>query len=59
MRIHFSHMGVEKSKNRARDLIFWPGIGKAIEIAVEALGVCQVRRSIHPKEPLGVSHVTS
>lgn len=54
-RIHSSHMGVEKSKNRARDLIFWPGMGKAIEAAVEACSVCQERRSANPKEPL-LSH---
>lgn len=24
-RIHAGHLGVEKSKNRARDLLFWPG----------------------------------
>lgn len=44
-------MGVEKSKNRARDLIFWPGMGKAIEAAVEAY-LCQERRSANPREPL-------
>lgn len=54
-RIHSSHMGVEKSKNRARDLIFWPGMGKAIEAAVEACSVCQKRRSANPREPL-LSH---
>lgn len=48
-------MGVEKSKNSARDLIFWPGMGKAIEAAVESCSVCQKRRSANPKEPL-LSH---
>lgn len=54
-RIHAGHMGVEKSKNRARDLLFWPGMGKQIEAAVEACSICQERRSANPKEPL-LSH---
>lgn len=55
--IHASHMVVEKSKNRARDLIFWPGMGKAIEAAVEACSVCQERHSANPKEHL-LSHAS-
>lgn len=51
-RIHAGHLGVEKSKNRARDLLFWPGMGKQIETAVEACSICQERRSANPKEPM-------
>ncbi|KAJ8382942.1 hypothetical protein SKAU_G00037200 [Synaphobranchus kaupii] len=54
-RIHAGHMGVEKSKNRARDLLFWPGMGKRVEAAVEACSICQERRSTKPKEPM-LSH---
>ncbi|CAI5673637.1 unnamed protein product [Oreochromis niloticus] len=54
-RIHSSHMGIEKTKNRARDLLFWPGMGKQIEEAVGACSTCQERRTANPKEPL-LSH---
>ncbi|CAI5681852.1 unnamed protein product [Oreochromis niloticus] len=54
-RIHSSHMGIEKSKNRARDLLFWPGMGKQIEEAVGACSTCQERQTANPKEPL-LSH---
>ena len=30
-RIHMGHMGIEKSKQRARDVLFWPGMSKQIE----------------------------
>lgn len=30
-RIHFSHMGIEKSKNKAREVMYWPGMSKEIE----------------------------
>ena len=29
--IHSSHLGVEKCKHRARDVVFWPGMGAQIE----------------------------
>lgn len=34
-KIHTGHMGVEKSKQRARDVLFWPGMGKQIEQTVQ------------------------
>lgn len=53
--IHSCHVGIEKSKNRARDLLFWPGMGKQIEEAVGVCSTCQERRAANPKEPL-LSH---
>lgn len=49
---HAGHMGVEKSKHRARDLLFWLGMGKQIEATVEQCSICQERRDANPKEPL-------
>lgn len=51
-RVHAGHMGMEKSKHRARDLLFWPGMGKQIEATVEQCSICQERRDANPKEPL-------
>lgn len=28
--IHYNHLGVEKSKNRAREVLFWPSMSKYI-----------------------------
>ncbi|KAK7938626.1 hypothetical protein WMY93_001952 [Mugilogobius chulae] len=50
-RIHAGHMGVEKCKNRARDLLFWPGMGQQIETLVGQCSICQERRSANTKEP--------
>ncbi|XP_060769073.1 uncharacterized protein K02A2.6-like [Neoarius graeffei] len=54
-RIHTGHMGVEKSKHRTRDLLFWPGMGKQIETTVGQCSICQERRGANPREPL-LSH---
>ncbi|KAI4880495.1 hypothetical protein NFI96_000640, partial [Prochilodus magdalenae] len=54
-RIHTGHMGIEKSKSRACDILFWPGMGKQIEASVAQCDICQERRSSNTKEPL-LSH---
>lgn len=54
-RIHTGHMGIERSKQRARDALFWPGMGKEIANTVESCSICQERHTSNPKEPL-ISH---
>jgi hypothetical protein len=51
-KVHIGHMGIEKCKMRARDIIFWPGMGKDIETVVSKCSVCQERNMHNPKEPL-------
>lgn len=51
-RIHTGHFGVEKSKHRARDIMFWPGMSKQIEETVSKCAICQTHRSSNPKEPM-------
>ena len=51
-RVHASHLGMEKNKYRAKDLLFWPGMGKQIEEAVAACSICQERHNANPKEPM-------
>ena len=50
--IHEGHLGIERSKFKARDLVFWPGmtIGKQIEDIVTKCSTCQELRSSHPIE---------
>lgn len=38
--IHTGHLGIEKCKQRARDVLFWPGMGKQIEALVESCNIC-------------------
>lgn len=54
-RIHTGHFGVEKCKQRARDVGFWPEMGKQIETHVGSCSICLERRNSIPKEPL-LSH---
>ena len=54
-RIHTGHLGIEKSKQRARDVLFWPGMGKQIEALVESCNICMERRNSVQKEPM-ISH---
>ena len=51
-RIHTGHMGVQKCKERARDVLFWPGMCKEIENMVEQCTTCQEYRTAQQKEPL-------
>ena len=45
-------MGMEKTKHRARDIIFWPGMSKQIEEIVAKCSTCQERSRVNQKEPL-------
>ncbi|KAL6462444.1 hypothetical protein MHYP_G00288660 [Metynnis hypsauchen] len=54
-RIHTGHLGIEKCKQRARDVLFWPGMGKEIEALVGSCSICQERRNSAQKEPM-ISH---
>jgi hypothetical protein len=39
-KIHAGHMGMEKCKQRARDILFWPGMCKQIEDIVGKCAIC-------------------
>ncbi|CAG4976944.1 unnamed protein product [Colias eurytheme] len=51
-RIHEGHLGIDKCKNRARDVMWWPGMSADIERAVRRCGVCAQHRAEQPREPL-------
>ncbi|CAB4026756.1 Hypothetical predicted protein [Paramuricea clavata] len=51
-RIHESHMGIEKSKRRARDIMFWPRMNEHIEAVVSKCKTCQEYQMSNPKEPM-------
>jgi transposase InsO family protein len=53
-RLHVGHMGIEKSRQRARQAVFWPGINKDIEETVRSCSECQTYRNSQQKEPMTV-----
>jgi hypothetical protein len=50
--IHEGHQGVEKSKLRAKDAVYWPGIYKEIEVLVGNCSTCQELLNAQPKCPM-------
>ena len=50
--LHTSHMGIVKTKQRARDIIFWPGMNKQIEEMIKKCPTCLEFQNKQPKEPM-------
>jgi transposase InsO family protein len=51
-RIHHGHMGIEKSKRRARDALYWPLMSKQRAEMVSRCTVCLEHRKENTKEPM-------
>lgn len=39
-KLHYNHMGIEKTKLRAREIIFWPGMTTQIEDKISNCDIC-------------------
>ena len=52
MSIHTGHMGIQKSKERARDVLYWPGMTKEIENHVSRCSTCQEYQNLPQRKPL-------
>lgn len=50
--LHESHLGIEKTSARARELYFWKGMGEDIRNIVEGCKVCAQFHRNNQKEPL-------
>ncbi|XP_061178395.1 uncharacterized protein K02A2.6-like [Saccostrea echinata] len=50
--LHYGHMGVEKCKRRAREVVFWIGINSDIEKKVAECSVCNKYKRKQTKQPL-------
>lgn len=51
-KLHLGHFGVEKTKNRARQCIYWPGMSKDIEDLILSCEICLANRCNNQKEPM-------
>ena len=54
--IHETHLGIVKSKQLARDCLFWPGMNKQLDDKISRCSICQSFRRKQHSEPL-ISHV--
>ena len=52
MQLHQAHLGIERTKWRARATIFWPGLNSQIEEMVKKCNTCLMNQRKQPKEPL-------
>ena len=50
--LHESHLGIEKTKTRARQAAYWPGLMTDFENLMAYGTVCEKFRSLNSKEPL-------
>ena len=50
--LHASHQGVDTTKRRARQTVWWPGINSDITNTVSSCDACQGRRPSLPREPM-------
>ena len=51
-RLHDSHQGMERTKRRARQTVYWPGIDRDIENIVSGCSLCRSLLPSHANEPL-------
>ena len=51
-KIHTSHLGMVKCKQRAKDILFWPGMARDIEELVSSCEICSRYQPSNPKESM-------
>ena len=56
-RIHESHQGIVKCKQRARDILFWPGMSSQIEDKESKCSTCSQSQRAQPKEALVIQEL--
>ena len=57
-RLHENHQGVEKCRRRARELVWWPGVGSDIAKYVTDCDVC-TKHSVIKHQPLSLTPLPS
>lgn len=56
-RVHEGHLGINKCKQRAREVMFWPCMSRDIENAVRRCKTCISNAQAQPKEPMIPHHI--
>jgi len=51
-KIHYSHVGADSCLRKARDVLFWPGMAKAIRDYISKCVICNEFQPQQQKEPL-------
>lgn len=51
-KLHSSHQGIEKTRRRARQVVYWPGINNDIATTVSSCAKCQEYRPSQCQEPI-------
>ncbi|XP_061710675.1 uncharacterized protein K02A2.6-like [Cydia pomonella] len=51
-RVHDGHMGIDRCKRHARDVMFWPGMSRDVERRVRRCGACAARAPRAQREPM-------
>ncbi|KAK3916910.1 hypothetical protein KUF71_025976 [Frankliniella fusca] len=51
-RLHAAHLGIDKTKARARQAVYWPGLSNDIVTLLETCRICERHGSKNFKEPL-------
>ena len=51
-RLHACHGGIEKTKARARQTVYWPGINKDIEVMITSCDICAKYVCQSQKQPM-------
>ncbi|KAK7098352.1 uncharacterized protein [Littorina saxatilis] len=57
--LHYGHQGIEKTRLRARESVFWPGINKDIEQRTKSCPICQEHKPSQSPESLMPHEVPS
>ena len=50
--LHVAHQGIERTKRRARETVYWANIEKDILTIVSSCDACRKRLQIQPKEKM-------
>ena len=50
--IHASHLGIEKTKQRAQSVIYWPGLSQSIKLYFQKCNACCTYQKMTAKELL-------
>ena len=55
--LHESHFGIQKTKARAREIVYWPGLSMDIENLISKCTICERYQNSNVKQPLLVHDI--